>query len=355
MISKLLPALFLLLFTSALSAQTFEFTRPVANTIQVNGRYLFAEPYISGDTDLSHGGIDMDIVFDTVYAAHSGTISFASSLGNCGNYVAIDATLYDEKVMTLYCHLDKHLVSKGDIVEAGEPIGISGETGNVTGPHLHFEVQLGRHYEDSFKAPKRRKNPELFFALEGMGAIYGSVPGAPNSTRVNISPDPKPRPPYDTYSYSLTYNFADSGIGSHPSYGENYAIGDVKPGVYVITSINGYRREVTVEAGKISNADAETGTSNEPNEVVAGLKLNQNYPNPFNPTTTISFELSTPSFTNLSVYNMIGGKVAELVNEQKISGFHQVDFDAANLPSGVYIYRLQTNNQQITKKLTLVK
>jgi len=355
MFHKPLLSLFLLLFTSTLSAQTFDLVRPVADYTQVNGRYLFAEPYISGDSDLSHGGIDMDIVFDTVFAAHNGKVMFADLLGNCGNYVALDGYLYDEKMMTLYCHLSEFLVSFGDSVQAGDPIGISGESGNVTGPHLHFEVQLGRHYEDSYKAPKRRKNAELFFAIEGMGAIYGSVPGAPNSTRVDISPDPKPRPPYDTYSYSLTYNFADVTIGSHPLYGENYAIGDVKPGVYVITSINGYRREVTVEAGKIANADEETDTSNEPLELITGLELHQNYPNPFNPETTISFELPAASYANLSVYNMIGERVAELVNGDMASGSHAVNFNAANLSSGIYFYRLSTNTHQITKKLTLVK
>lgn len=355
MIYKLLPTLFLLFFTNTLSAQTFDLYRPIADTIQINGRYLFGEPNINENANQAHGGLDIDIVYDTVYAAHPGTISYASTGGNCGTHIVIDGYLYDEKMMTIYCHLDEHLIALGDSVQAGDPIAISGATGNVTGPHLHFEVHLGNHNDDSYKVPKRRKNPELFIAMEGMGAIYGKVPGAPNSTRVNISPDPKPRPPYDTYSYSLTYNFSDVGIGSHPHYRENYAIGDVKPGVYVITSINGYRREVTVEAGKISNADAETGTSNEYNQLVTGLRLNQNYPNPFNPVTTISYELSSSTFTNLSVYDMLGQKVAELVNEQRPSGFYEVDFDASNLSSGIYIYRLTTNANVLTKKLTLVK
>ncbi len=355
MINKLLPTLFLLFFTNTLSAQTFEFFRPMHDTIQVNGRYLFGEPNINGNPNQAHGGLDIDMVYDTVYAAHTGKISYANTYGSCGTHLVIDGYLYDDKMMTIYCHLDKHLVALGDSVQAGEPIAISGATGNVTGPHLHFEVHLGYHNDDSYKAPRRRKNPELFIAMEGMGAIYGKVPGAPNSTRVNISPDPKPRPPYDTYSYSLTYNLSDVGIGSHPHYGENYAIGDVKPGEYVITSINGYRRVVTVEAGKITNAEAQNGTSIEQDEMITDLRLNQNYPNPFNPSTTISYELAKPAFTNLSVYNLLGEKVAELVNEEKSSGFYEVSFDASNLSSGVYIYRLKTNTQEITKKLTLVK
>src|SRR5690606_38312925 len=147
---------------------------------------------INGNENAAHGGVDVDIVFDTVYAAHSGKISYAGTSGSCGTHISIDGYLYNDKMMTIYCHLDELLVNKGDSVTAGNPIGISGETGNVTGPHLHFEVQLGYHNADEYKAPRRRKNPELFIAMEGLGAIYGFVPGAPYSTKVEIFPDPKP-------------------------------------------------------------------------------------------------------------------------------------------------------------------
>ena len=84
-------------------------------------------------------------------------------------------------------------------------------------------------------------------------------------------------------------------------------------------------------------------------------KLEQNYPNPFNPTTLIGFELPVSSEVTLEVYDMLGRRVAVLVDGMVEAGRHQVDFDASRLSSGVYIYKLQAGSQTITRKMTLVK
>jgi hypothetical protein len=85
------------------------------------------------------------------------------------------------------------------------------------------------------------------------------------------------------------------------------------------------------------------------------IKLNQNYPNPFNPTTTISFELPESMPVNLSVYDMLGRRVATLVNETVAAGTHQVQFDASGLSGGIYLYRLKSGSNIQTKRLTLAK
>jgi hypothetical protein len=76
--------------------------------------------------------------------------------------------------------------------------------------------------------------------------------------------------------------------------------------------------------------------------------LSQNYPNPFNATTTISYALPSASFVNLSVYDISGRKVAELVNGMRDAGVQQVTFDGSELPSGVYIYRLTSSGSDPT-------
>ena len=84
-------------------------------------------------------------------------------------------------------------------------------------------------------------------------------------------------------------------------------------------------------------------------------ELSQNYPNPFNPSTTIRFSVLESSFISLSVYNSLGEKVEELVNEVKEPGVHTIEFFAQNLPSGTYFYRIQTTDFVQTKKMILVK
>jgi hypothetical protein len=83
--------------------------------------------------------------------------------------------------------------------------------------------------------------------------------------------------------------------------------------------------------------------------------LEQNYPNPFNPSTTISYSIQKAGAVNISVYNLMGQKVATLVDETKSAGQHNVRWNAANVSSGMYYYRLEANGQAITRKMTLIK
>jgi photosystem II stability/assembly factor-like uncharacterized protein len=85
------------------------------------------------------------------------------------------------------------------------------------------------------------------------------------------------------------------------------------------------------------------------------LILGQNYPNPFNPNTTIKYELAKSSLVRLSVYDILGREVSELVNEMKEAGVYEVSFDASGLSSGVYLYRLQTGNSVLVRKAVLLK
>lgn len=85
------------------------------------------------------------------------------------------------------------------------------------------------------------------------------------------------------------------------------------------------------------------------------IALEQNYPNPFNPSTVIEYQLPVESLVELRVYDILGRQVAALVNETMKAGYHKVTFDAGNLASGIYLYRLRAGNTVITKKLTFIK
>jgi hypothetical protein len=87
----------------------------------------------------------------------------------------------------------------------------------------------------------------------------------------------------------------------------------------------------------------------------ASYELSQNYPNPFNPNTSISYSLLEKGFVTLSVYNNLGEEVAVLVNKTQESGKYKVEFDASKLPSGVYIYSLNSGAFFETKKMLFLK
>ena len=99
-----------------------------------------------------------------------------------------------------------------------------------------------------------------------------------------------------------------------------------------------------------------TGISDEElNQIPQKYVLNQNYPNPFNTKTRISYQLATNSDVELSIYNLLGQKVATLVKKKQTAGSYKIKWDASNFSSGVYLYRLQAGNFIETKKLVVLK
>ena len=85
------------------------------------------------------------------------------------------------------------------------------------------------------------------------------------------------------------------------------------------------------------------------------FKLEQNFPNPFNPSTTIKYNIPESGHVRLSIYNMIGEEVVVLENGQVEEGFYEKTFDASNLPSGAYLYKLETKSYVQVKKMLLMK
>jgi len=114
----------------------------------------------------------------------------------------------------------------------------------------------------------------------------------------------------------------------------------------IAQSGNAYRCSLAEVAAEVKNF-----TALPPNK----YSLSQNYPNPFNPTTKINFSVTQKSFVTLKVYNILGKEVAILVNEEKPAGNYKVIFNGSGLASGVYFYKMQTENYTNTKKFILMK
>ena len=100
----------------------------------------------------------------------------------------------------------------------------------------------------------------------------------------------------------------------------------------------------------------ESDVSNVEDQIIVNdYNLYQNFPNPFNPATTIKYQIPELSFVTLKVYDVLGSEIITLVNEEVPIGSYKVEFNAANLSSGVYFYRLQTGSFVETKKMMLMK
>lgn len=108
---------------------------------------------------------------------------------------------------------------------------------------------------------------------------------------------------------------------------------------------------ITVDLTAIVNPVSVDGE----NEIAKDYYLDQNYPNPFNPTATINYGIKNSGNVEISVYNILGKKVATLVNGYKQAGSHTVTLDASMLSSGIYFYKITSGSFSQTKKMILEK
>lgn len=349
MFKSLISLLTIILWHTITEAQTFRIARPVEDNYQVHGGYLYAEDLFG----YPHKGIDFPIPVGTnVFSATDGVVDVkAYEASGAGYYIVIKSQWEGRDIWLYYMHLSDYSgIQVGDTVGVGDVLALSGNTGNSTGPHLHFEIRQG---SKSFNAYMNRRNPELWVSMAGMGAVCGRVPNAPNGARVDVSPDPKPRPPYTTYSYSLTYTF-DGRIGIDDIYQENFAIGEMKPGTYTITSINGYSRTVTVKAGEIINLDSPV-TIEEPQQTPREYLIVKNYPNPFNQVSTIALHLAERSEVGIEIYDTSGKRIEFIHLGTLGPGRHEAVWNAERQATGLYFARVRAGMESRNLKMILVK
>jgi hypothetical protein len=149
------------------------------------------------------------------------------------------------------------------------------------------------------------------------------------------------------------YRSSDDGISWMPV-DDNGLVGSINSTIQFTTAyafintfgIGVYRRDLS-EITSIKQEQIES--------IPELFSLEQNYPNPFNPSTKINYTLPQKEFVSLKVYDLLGNELKTLVNEEKSAGSYELDFDAINLPSGIYFYRLQAGSFVETKKMIFLK
>jgi murein DD-endopeptidase MepM/ murein hydrolase activator NlpD len=269
------PPLIAPLSIDPLGRDHYWFNRPVDSNATNFG--LFYYPYGSDGPNSDnpwrvHHGIDMpNPVGETVRAAAAGRVVWAAdslrvedaaifqNSPSYGNVVLIehDFGYRGERLWTLYAHLSAVLVEQGQYLQSGEVIGLVGETGRVSGPHVHFEVRMGEnHYRATY-------NPVLWMVpYVGHGVIAGRV--ADRNGEMLLDQDITLR----NWATGLvedtttSYVFLDtpSDVNSDPVWNENFVFADVPVGRYeVVTSIDGRRlsKIVDVQEGTTSFVDLE--------------------------------------------------------------------------------------------------
>jgi murein DD-endopeptidase MepM/ murein hydrolase activator NlpD len=237
----------------------FYFSRPIAadeiNWPLANYRYGYFFP----ESDIIHTGIDISAKRGTpVIAAAPGKVIWAGYGLYTGSYneddpygmavtIEHDFGYKDKNLLTVYGHMDRIDVEKGQRVETGTQLGIVGNTGFSTGPHLHFEV---RYETNSYF---RTRNPELWLSPpQGWGVLVGQIKTVDNYyihlKEVYIRSK-------DTNQSWMVLTYATNSINRDEYYKENLALSDLPAGEYTISfTIDGitYKKELTIYPGAIT-------------------------------------------------------------------------------------------------------
>jgi hypothetical protein len=156
-------------------------------------------------------------------------------------------------------------------------------------------------------------------------------------------------------SYSVIWSSFSGGFGTPKS--DTTEIGSI---IGQSFSGRGANSTTAITSGFLARPNTVTSVGDKTGSLPLSFSLSQNFPNPFNPSTTIRFQVAAATHVTLKVYDVLGREVASLVDEEKTGGEYRVTFDAANVASGVYFYRLQANGAGgstyvETRKLVLLK
>jgi photosystem II stability/assembly factor-like uncharacterized protein len=156
---------------------------------------------------------------------------------------------------------------------------------------------------------------------------------------------------YAATQTALVFQSQDDGGSWHP-----FSSGLDTRVIYALAGDSSNHIYVASDNGVFRTASpVTTSTSEDDSPLPSILRLEQNYPNPFNPSTSISYELPMQSSVRLSVFDLLGQEVVELVNRVEGPGYYSVEWDASKCSSGVYVYQISVGEAVITRKLLLIR
>jgi len=268
------------------------FLRPIDSNAR--NWVLAVYPYGSDGNDRTnvlrvHHGVDMpNPVGELVRAAGSGVVIWAAdgrqenvdifqNSPSYGNVILIehDFGYQGQPIWTLYAHLSAALVQRGQVVAAGDPIGLVGNTGRVTGPHVHFEVRMGENrYASTY-------NPILWMVpYVGHGVIAGRVLNGQGDFIDDVDITIRNWATGLVETTTSSYVFLDSGSDPNedPIWQENFAVPDVPVGRYeVVATIEGQRlvSQVVVVEGTTSFVELKPDPFDEPELPEDGVPLDE--------------------------------------------------------------------------------
>ena len=208
------------------------------------------------------------------------------------------------------------------------------------------KVYIARSLDGSYEGIDLRNFLKLRFEVMGTGNLNVYLQANVNGTTVY---------PMVTVPMTSTMTLKEIALTSFMVGGQSVNLSDVNNIFFQMDKFNNTgisNFDYTVQnSGIIRNP---LGITTDP-VVATQYSLTQNYPNPFNPVTKINFSLPTNGLVTLKVYDNLGREVRTLVNEMRNAGEYNVSFDASELPSGIYFYKLTSGNFVDTKKMLLVK
>lgn len=234
---------------------------------------------------------------------------------------------------------------------------------------LHENAQLGFDIYDSFKFTPMAESYAILggnqTATTGLKSIESLPVEISEIVELSISPQIVGKSgefslnwsQFDAFPSSLSLQLLDSETGLTYDLRQAGSIPFALETIKKISSSSQTKPQIAQSESnrfKVQILPMQTSLESD-SRIPQNVSLAQNFPNPFNPSTQIAFTIPEQSMVSLRVFDMLGRQVSELVHAVKAAGKYEINFNASELSSGMYIYRLETNGAVLTKKMTLIK